>query len=670
MFHFGVDYYPEQWPEERWELDAQLMEDAAFNLVRLAEFAWSRLEPKPGEFDFGWLDRAIEILAAHGMRVLLGTPTASPPPYLVTAHSDILRVREDGHKVTYGNRREYCPSHPVYREHTRGIVTRMAEHYAAHPAVIGWQIDNEFGDRCYCPVCEESFRRWLRSRYECIETLNRQWGTDFWSHRYSDWSEISVPLTTGNTPNPGLALDYFRFMSDTYIDFQQVQIDIVRGLCPGHLIMHDMMGFKFDRLNYFDLARPLDVVAWNTYPRTQWNMEARVDPSLAALAADTMRGLKHRNFWVTEQQAGSGGWEIVSVPPRPGECRLWAYQSIAHGADAILFFRWRTARFGAEQYWHGLLDHDARPSRRYDEIKQMGAEIRKVGRAVQGASIQAQVAMLLSYDSRFAFQIQPNNPQFSYAKHFRQYYSALYEHHIPIDIAAPTDDLSSYRLVIAPALHVVTEAIAQNLKDYVRSGGVLVVTPRSGVKDDANAVYEQRLPGLLSELCGVEVEEYDSLPPGVENPLAFLTPELENPGPVAGAIWCDVLKPMGAQVVARYTGDFYAGQPAITLNRCGKGQALYVGTFGGAALCERLAGWLLRLAGVQPHFSAPHGVEIAERWQGERRLVFILNHTDEEQRVALDGSYQDLLSDTAPVEGTLTLPAREVRVLAGNSHAD
>ncbi len=668
MFYFGVDYYPEQWPEERWETDAQLMENAGLNTVRLAEFAWSRLEPRAGEYDFRWLDRAIEILAAHGMRVLLGTPTASPPPYLVTAHPDILRVREDGHRVTYGNRREYCPSHPVYREHARSIVTRMAEHYAAHPAIIGWQIDNEFGDRCYCPVCAESFRRWLRSRYECIEALNSRWGTDFWSHRYSDWSEIPVPLATGNTPNPGLALDFCRFMSDTYVDFQQVQVDIVRGVCPEHLITHDMMGFKFDRLDYFDLARPLDVVAWNNYPRTQWSMDAHVDPSLAALAADTMRGLKHRNFWVTEQQAGSGGWEIVSVPPRPGECRLWAYQSIAHGADAILFFRWRTARYGAEQYWHGLLDHDARPSRRYDEIKRMGAEIRKIGSAVQGATIRPQVAMLLSYDSRFAFQIQPNNPHFSYAEHFRQFYSALHEHHVPIDIAAPTDDLSGYRLVIAPALHVVTEAIARNLKEYVHSGGLLVVTPRSGVKDDANAVYEQRPPGLLSELCGVEVEEYDSLPPGVENRLTFLTPELERADPVAGLVWCDVLKPTGTAVIARYTRDYYAGQPAITLNQFGKGHALYVGTFGGAALCERLAGWLLRLAGVQPLLSAPHGVEVAERWQGERRLVFILNHTDREQRVALDGAYQDLLGDGAPVEGMLTLPAREVRVLARNSH--
>src|SRR5215212_6049719 len=349
MFTFGVDYYPEHWPEARWSVDAQLMAEAGFNTVRLAEFAWSRLEPQPGVFDFAWLVRAI-----------LGTPTASPPPWLMQAQPDLFRVDEQGRRLTFGNRREYCPSHPLYHDCTRAIVTVMAEHYAPHPHVVGWQIDNEFGDRCYCPVCRDAFQHWLRRRYETLDALNGAWGTIFWSHVYTDWSQIPVPVATGGSPNPGLALDFARFASDTYVAYQQLQIDLLRSRTSGQFITHNLMGFGYDKINYYDLARELDLVTWDNYPRTQWSLAADVDPSGPALAAATMYGLKQQPFWVMEQQAGPGGWELVSVMPRPGELRLWAYQQIAHGADGIIFFRWRTARHGAEQYWHGLLEHDGR----------------------------------------------------------------------------------------------------------------------------------------------------------------------------------------------------------------------------------------------------------------------------------------------------------------------
>ncbi len=662
MFYFGVDYYPEQWNEERWEQDARLMAAAGFNIVRLAEFAWSKMEGRAGLYEFNWLDRAIDTVHARGMRVLLGTPSASPPPWLMEKHPDIFRVRDDGHRVTYGNRRGYCPNNRVYRDYVCHIVTRLAEHYADHPAVIGWQIDNEFGERCYCPICGEEFRNWLRRRYESLDDLNQKWGTEVWSHHYSSWSEIPIPFTTGNAPNPGLALDYNRFVSDSYLAFQQAQIDVLRKMCPRHLITHDLMGFNFDQLNYFDLARPLDMVAWNNYPRTQWNMRAVVDPSDAALAADTMRGLKHRNFWVTEAQAGSGGWELVSVPPRPGECRLWAYQAIAHGADAILFFRWRTARYGTEQYWHGLLDHDARPSRRYTEIKQMGEELQRIGNGIQGTQVKPSVALLLSYDSRFAFQIQPNNPQFSYPEHLSAFYRVLHQHNVPMDIAAPTDDLSPYRLVIAPALHVVSDAIAENLRHYVEAGGVLVLTARSGVKDETNAVVEQRLPGLLAEICGMEVEEYDSLPPDAHNMLEPVIPELEPLG--SATVWCDVLKPMGATVIARYNQDYYAGKPAITWNRFGNGQVVYVGTLGDHALYQTLAPWLLQLSEVHSVLAAPEGVEVTERRQANQRVLFLLNHTGQPQSVRLDGYYRDLISQAQPIVETVDIAPRDVRVLA------
>jgi beta-galactosidase len=663
MFYFGVDYYPEQWPEERWPIDAKMMSEAGFNVVRLAEFAWSKMEPAEGKYDFEWLDRAIAILQAYGIKVVLGTPTASPPPWLMSNSPDLFRVREDGLRVTYGNRREYCPNQPLYHEYTRRIVTKMAEHFADHPAVIGWQIDNEFGERCYCPTCAQKFQAWARSRYGDLRELNQKWGTIFWSHVYNDWAEIPLPLTTGGSPNPGLALDFYRFCSDSYVAYQQLQINILRVQCPGQFITHNLMGFRYDRINYFDLARNLDVVALDSYPRSQWTMEDGVDPSQLALSHATMRGLKHQNFWMMEQQVGPGGWEIISVPPRPGEMRLWAYQSIAHGADAIVFFRWRTARFGTEQYWHGLLDHDAHPGRRYEEIKRMGAEIKKVGNQIVGSQVKSPVAMVLSYDSRFAFQIQPNNPHFSYPEHFRQVYRAFFQHHISIDIVAPNTDLSAYKLVIAPTLHLLTDANAENLKRYVQAGGVLVVTQRTGVKDETNTVVNQRLPGLLAEVCGVEVDEYDSLSSSMQNILEFVLPELACKATPTVGVLCEILKPTSATVLACYTRDFYAGKPAITINSYGKGQAVYVGAVGDGQLYETLAGWLLDRRGLQPVLAVPDGIEVTERWQDARRLLFVLNHTDQDHEVILDKNYINLLNGPATLEKKVIIKPRDVLVL-------
>lgn len=664
MYYFGVDYYPEHWPEERWSVDARLMAEAGMNVVRLAEFAWSKIEPSDGIYAFEWLDRVIDILAKHEIRVILGTPTASPPPWLVQAHPGMFRVREDGRRLTYGNRREYCPNHPEYQEYSQRIVQKMADHYQQHPSVIGWQIDNEFGDRCYCPVCMLAFQDWLSRRYQSLDELNQKWGTVFWSHEYNAWKEIPVPVTTGGSPNPGLALDFYRFSSDSYVAFQKQQVDILRSTCPSHFITHNFMGFKYDRLNYFDLAKDLDLVAWDNYPRTQWNMAAEANLSFLALGHDTMRGLKARNFWMMEQQAGPGGWESVSVMPRPGELRLWAYQAVAHGADGMVFFRWRTARFGTEQYWHGLLDHDGTAGRRYTEIKQMGGEIKKLGSQVLDSKLKPQVAMLLSYDSRFAFQIQANNPQFNYQDHFHAFYCAIHKRNILVDIVNPMSDLHSYKLVIVPALHVLPANVADNLRRFVEEGGVLVLTMRSGVKDESNMVVNSRLPGILAGISGVTVEEYDSLGLDMNNAIEFTLPEMAKTSHLPVSTWCDILKPSAsAEVIAKYTQDYYAGRAAITRNKFKKGWVVYIGTIGEAPFYDVLAGWLVSMAGVKPVLDAPEGVEVTERWQGERRLLFLMNYSRKEQEVTLDGTYTDLLFNSKLV-GKARIAPLEVRVLA------
>jgi beta-galactosidase len=664
MFYFGVDYYPEQWPEARWTEDVRLMAEAGFNVVRLAEFAWAKMELQAGLFDFAWLDRVIALLAERGMQIVLGTPTASPPPWLMGGRPELFRVRYDGQRMTYGHRREYCPNQADYHAATQRIVTAMAMHYADHPSVIAWQIDNEFGDRCYCPTCVGAFQAWLRQRYGTLDALNHAWGTVFWSHTYSDWRQIPAPAATGGPPNPGLALDYARFMSDSYVAYQSLQLVILRTRCPHHLVTHNLMGFDYDQIDYFDLARELDLVSLNHYPRSQWNLTAATDPAQTALTLDTVRGLKRRNFWMTEQQAGSGGWDMLSVAPRPGELRLWAYQSVAHGADAIIFFRWRTARAGTEQYWSGLLDHDGRPSRRYAEIKRMGAEIARSGAAIAGSVVRPGVAFLLSYDSRFAFQIQPQHAQFSYTGHFRELYRSFHQRHIAADVVDPMAGLTGYRVVVAPAFHVATPAVAERLAQFVAGGGVLIVTQRTGVKDETNLVVERRPPGLLAELCGVEVEECDALPAGVSNAVGFDAPELTGTADAQVGVLCEVLQPTTATVVATYRRDYYAGRPAITANRWGQGYAIYIGALGQEDLYGPLIEWALRLAALSLPAAAAEGVEIVERWQGPQRLIFVLNHTDQVQKIELPGHFGDLLTGASVAGKALYLDPRDVAVLA------
>jgi len=660
MFYFGADYYPEQWPEERWPEDAHLMNAAGLHIVRLAEFAWAKMEQKEGQFDFAWLDRAIRVLSQQGVQIVLGTPTASPPPWLMAKEEDLFLVRQDGIRLTYGTRREYCPNNPKYWKYTERIVSEMAEHYKDHPAVIGWQIDNEFGDRCFCKRCNEKFHSWLQIRYQTLEELNNEWGTIFWSHIYTDWSQIPAPLSTAPSHNPSLALDYYRFMSDTYREYQKFQIDILRRICPKHFITHNLMGFKYNQLNYYDNTVDLDFVSWDNYPRTQWDMHSIVDPARVALSHDTMRGLKKKNFWVMVQQAGGGGWENVAIPPKPGEIRLWTYQSIAHGADGIVYFRWRTSRTGTEQNWEGILEHHGRPGRRYDEVSKIGNELRSIGDTIAGLQVTAPIAIMQSYDTRFAFQVQPNNPRFDYEKHILDIYRGFFYNHVNVNVISEHDQLLGYKVVIVPSMYVLSETTAEALNKFAKNGGIIVFTPRTGVKDNSNVAMHAKLPGLVSGLCGMEIEEYVSMPIDQDNKVQFLLPQLE--AEFDTFTWADVLAPKTAVVIATHSQDYYAGKPAATINSYGKGKVIYLGVMGDSTFYDAIAGWIMHLAAIKPLLNAPGGVEVVERGKDSHKLLFVLNHHYSSQEIILDNPFYDLISGRN-LSGRLTLSPLEVLIL-------
>jgi beta-galactosidase len=670
-FNFGVDYYPEHWPRERWPRDIELMRAAGINIVRLAEFAWSLLEPERDKFAFAWLDEALELLQAAGIRAVLGTPTASPPPWVMAEIPDGFAVTALGRRRTYGGRRGYCPSHSGFLEHCRRITTAMAGHYAGHPNVIGWQIDNEFGGSCFCPTCRARFQEWLRDRYGSLDALNEAWGGVFWSHVYSDWTQIPVPFDSGFRPtygsNPGLELDYRRSFSDTIIAFQKVQAEILRRVCPGHFITHNS-GFGFKDVDFRKLARDLDFVSLDYYDRIFDNLRLEVQPEIAGFTYDFVRGFKNRGFWLTELQGGPSGWKTVSTTPRPGEMRLWTYQAIAHGAESIIYFRWRTARFGHEQYWHGVLDHHGEPRRRYEEIRRTGQELARLAPRLEAlGGGRAEAALIVSYDALFAFQDQPNQPDFTYFTYTKRWYAALFRHNIRVDVIPPDAPLDGYRLVLAPALYVLAEQDAANLARYVKDGGLLLVTSRSGVKDTCNRVVDMPLPGLLADLCGVEVDEYEPLPTGVGVGLDISLPGLAKAAgaeadPAAAHLWCDILTPRGAETVATYREQFYAGRAAATLNRSGKGQVLYLGTLGNEALRGLVAGWLVEAAGLAPAVRVPAGVEALRRqWDG-RPVIFVLNHTDGARTITLEAPCYEAVSGKK-LRGAFELAARDVAIL-------
>jgi beta-galactosidase len=631
----GVAYYPEQWPRDRWEVDAGLMADAGISVVRIAEFSWSRLEPREGDFELAWLDEVVGILAAAGLDVILGTPTAAPPAWLIEQHPEILPLRGDGRVHGFGHRRHYCPNQPSMRAAAERVVHVLAERFGSDERVTAWQIDNELGGRCYCATCHLEFQAWLAKRYESLSVLNEVWGTAFWSQEYSAWSQIPLPEGTpvpmpsafgfGRTaPNPGLALDFRRFSSDSLIDFLRLQVKTLRASCdPRQRITHNLMGFRFPEIDYHALAAEVDNVSWDNYPiidtSGRWTNPA--------LAADAMRGLKDGPVWVLEQQSGPLGWELVRSPLR-GQTRLWSWQAIVHGAELICYFRWRTARYGTEQHWHGIVEASGRVGRRYDELRALAAELETAGGVVADARPHADVALLHDYDSRFALQAQPTNPALVYEETVHAHYEALRKLGLGVDVLALHADLSRYRVVVAPSLYVVDESVAARLTEFVRSGGTLVLAPRTGIKDRCNAVPERPLPAWLDELAGLQVTDFMSRD-------AAETVQIGDgiEGELHG--WYEELELADATPLATYATGQFAGTAAIAEHVLDAGRAVYIGGVGDAATLSGLYRLLCGRAGV-PLLDVPADVEAVPlaRADGEPVLA-LLNHADEERAVEL-----------------------------------
>ena len=668
----GVDYYPDQTPDTLWEEDSRMMSDVGFTNVRIAEFAWALMEPAEGKFEFGWLHRAIEILHKHNLAVILGTPSAAPPPWLSAKYPDIFEVNAHGERLHPGGRRFTCPTNQVYRKLSLAIAGQMAKKFSENPGVIGWQIDNELtlgsAQRCYCNFCQAGFQNWLRTKYSTLDNLNQSWGTVFWSQTYTDFSQIPVPLLSGGEPNPGLALDYDRYQSYANTSFAEEQLAMLRQMCPTHFVTTNNVGPPLDTIDLRSLYEKLDFAAFDNYPgffdmlMAQQGKSPSYDVIAAgiALGHDFARSVKGGEpFMIMEEQSGKAGQSTFAPQPETGQVRLWTYQGIAHGAMGVNYFRWDTATFGAEEYWHGVLNHDRSKSPAYDEIRQTVKELKSLGQEVLYSQYAAQTALIFDYDCSWAIKIQPGQYALDYMSQVTSWYGAISASHSGIDVIAPEADLSPYKIVFAPLAYVMSEKQAARIKGFVQSGGMFVTNFRLGVKTESSQIVRTPLPGLLRDVMGVTVADYVPIY-SAKNAVKF-APALAGPDGECG-LWTDILQPTGAEVLASYTKGSHAGEAAITMNSLGTGKAVYIGADLDAASLSRVLRTLSGLAGIKQPLEAPPGVELTARRAGDKQWIFVLNHGSVSQSVNIPKSYTDLLTGETHT-GKIDVSGYGVRVL-------
>jgi len=648
--HFGVDYYPEHWPEDRWEEDIRLMKEAHFNVARLAEFAWTKLEPKEGTYDFAWLDKVIGLLSKKNIQTILCTPTATPPKWLMDRHPEIYQEDEYNHVRGYGSRRHYCFNSDIYKEYSKKIIEVMALHYKDNENVITWQIDNEFGChntvRCYCDDCKVSFNSWLEQKYGSIENLNEKLGMAFWSQTYHSFDSVIIPKHTAcdfkqgdmYAHNPGLWLDYCRFASQSVDDYAKMQIDTLHANGVNVPITHNFMSRFYD-IDYYKHSKLYDFISWDCYPNIIHGPFDSIEE--VSYHHDKMRGYKNQKFWIMEMSSAQGGWNYMGRTPEPAQLRLWTYQALAHGANGIVYFRWRTCLFGTEQYWHGVLDHDGIPRDRYNIIKQVGSEVKKIEDIIDNTDNKAEVCIIRSFDNVWSHQYQWHAKGFDYNQILSSIHVSLTKLNINCDVVDFNCDLSKYKLVILPAYNISNKKNAEKLKEYTKAGGNVVITFRSGNKDEYNKINGLTLPGYFRELTGIDIINYDAL--GTDNiKIKGIT------GDSNATLWADIIDGKNTETLAAYDDGFYKNSPCITKNHYNNGNVYYIGCHTGVDTYKKIFSYISKeiQTNMVVEESVP-GVETVLRIKDNKKALFVLNYNN----------YNISINILEPIKQTITLEA-------------
>ena len=656
---FGGDYNPEQWPESVWQEDVRLMREAGVTLVSVGIFSWALLEPSPGTYDFGWLDRLLDLLHEHGIRVDLGTPTVVPPVWFYRAHPEALPVTAEGVRYEFGSRAAICHSNDDYRRAAASITRKLAERYGDHPALAMWHVHNEYGvpvSACYCASCAAHFRRWLATTYGTVDAVNEAWGTAFWGQRYGDLEDINPPRLTPAAVNPAQALDYKRFADATMRENFRMERDILHRLSPGVPVTTNFMTAlsQCDSVDYWAWGREVDLVTNDHYLIT----DGRRTHVNLAMAADLTRSVAGGAPWLLLEHSTSGvNWQLRNPATAPGQMARNSLAHVARGSEGALFFQWRQSRRGAEKFHSAMVPHGGTDTRVWREVVELGASVEALSE-IRGTRTEADVAMLWDWHSWWAQNLDWR-PSVDHEARERAdaFYEALYDRHLTVDFAHPEADVSRYPLVVVPALYLMTEAAGRNLEAYVENGGTLVVSYFSGIVDEHDAVHEGAYPGPLRDVLGLTVEEFSPLLPGER--VRVTGPDGTE---LAADVWTEFVVPRGAETVLTYADGLAAGLPAVTRHRLGEGTAWYVSTRLGADGLDALLGRAGEDARLAPRADLPRDVEVVRRTGASGTYLFAVNHTGSDVKVPLEAAGTELLTGE-PAAGRLAVPAGAVRVV-------
>ena len=628
----GVDYYPEQWDASLLEQDLDTIVELGCNVIRIAEFSWHLMEKQEGQYDFSFFDRVIEKAKERNLKVIMGTPTATIPAWLAKKHPDILSEFEGGKKRAFGGRHVYCFNSPHMYAYSEKIIRELVEHYKDEESIVAWQIDNEIGhegsDVCYCENCQKAFQTYLSKKFAGdMDALNETYGTTFWSQEYNTFDEIPTPSETITTHNPALRQDWERFRSQSIVDFMAFQAMLIKEIAPEAVVMHDFPGGGLGKhVDYSKVAKTLDQAAYNNYPVWGGQKEP-IAPHEIAFALDYIRGLKGENFWITEAIMGAQGHDVTGFLPRPNQAKMWSYQSMAHGADSLMYFRYRGATKGAEQFCYGIIDADNVKRRKFYEVQSFFRDIIKYREAME-APVKNEAAIVYDYDSLASFRIQRQSILLDPAAEMQKFYKAFYDQNVGVDVIPEDREFSSYKVVILPQMIITKPEMEEKVEAFVKNGGTVIMTYRHAVKDaDNNVPFGETLPVHYNALAGLTVEETESLQDYDAFPVvgSGVFEGVEG----TGGIFRDMIKVQDAEVLFRYADAFYQEFAAVTRKQTGKGTLYYVG----CGLEEKITKLLMEQVMRDCHFQmvpSEEGLEIVTRGNEKQKVTMYINHNAKE----------------------------------------
>ena len=646
----GGDYNPDQWLDypDILKDDLRLMKLANVNTMTVGIFAWSALEPTEGNYNFEWLDKIIDDVYNQGGRVILATPSGARPAWLSEKYPEVLRTNDRREKMLHGGRHNHCFSSPIYREKTQKMNYKLAERYGNHPALIMWHVSNEYSGDCHCELCQENFRDWLKNKYKTIENVNKAWWGPFWSHTYTDWSQIESPSSIGENAVHGLNLDWKRFVTDQTIDFYENEAKPLRELTPNVPITTNFMAdtddlIPFQSLNYEKFSKHVDILSWDCYPA--WHNDWETTKDLATKVGfinDLYRSLKQQPFLIMECTPSGVNWHNVNKAKRPGMHTLASMQLLAHGSDSVLYFQWRKSRGSSEKFHGAVVDHDnSEENRVFKEVSQVGEILDKI-KEIKGSMKQSKVAIIYDWENDWALKDAQGFGKESrrYPQTLQSHYKYFWDKNISVDVVTPQQDLSKYSLVVAPMMYMMTEETMDRFRDYVKNGGVLVGSYLSGLVNETDLTYLGGWPKTLQEIYGIDVKEIDTLYPKDRNSIKFGNESFEV------VDYCTIIEAKEAEVLAKYEEDFYKNTPAITKNNLEKGKAYFIGARTNQEFLSKFYDEIVKDLHINEveDFISEGGISIQIRENKDAKYYFVMNFTEEEKNIGIKGSYLNLIS--------------------------